>query len=693
MLLIGSGGAVRAQWGASVSGSQFELAETVQLNQADNAVLAQWDRVKALLAERQWDEAVELLRQLAESSDLKMLGVTEHRFVSLRAWCQLRLASLPPQALKLYRARIDPVARQWYEQGIAKRNRRLLENVVDQAFASSFGDDALLALGDMTLESGDYAAARGYWMRILPSSPPVGTPIVWPGYPDTKLDPAGVRARLVLASILEGSAERAKVELAEFTRLHPDARGTLGGKEGKYAELLSAIFQESAAWLPVAVDPNWRTFAGDFRRNKIAPAPSDVGPVTWRRRLRLDDPVSARRKSVMGEDPGEPLSFYPLVTGGMVLANDSQEIIALRADSGKPAWGQAAIYQNRPGQGSTGTPSDVLGVPRFTMTVFQNRLYARMGSPVTGIPQNAVASTRPGCLVCLDLTAEGRLLWKAEPDEGWAFEGSPVADDSGVFVAMRRQDIRPRASVACFHPDTGKLCWRRFVCSAETPARGAIGECTHNLLTLGGGTLYYNTNLGAVAAIRADDGQPLWVSLYPRARHGDLTRLAPHWRRSLNPCVLASGELLVAPADSPRIFSFDATTGQMLWQTGSEMENVAELLGTSGSWLIAGGRKLYWISLRDEDRGHVKHVWPDGGEPAGYGRGLLTADSVLWPTRDKLYVFDSQTAQSRKVIDLAARGAAGGNLLIGDRRLLVATGTELIALEAFGEKEPNKNTQ
>ncbi len=31
----------------------------------------------------------------------------------------------------------------------------------------------------------------------------------------------------------------------------------------------------------------------------------------------------------------------------------------------------------------------------------------------------------------------------------------------------------------------------------------------------------------------------------------------------MNPCVLDRGTLLVAPADSPHIFAFDAATGQM----------------------------------------------------------------------------------------------------------------------------------
>ena len=86
----------------------------------------------------------------------------------------------------------------------------------------------------------------------------------------------------------------------------------------------------------------------------------------------------------------------------------------------------------------------------------------------------------------------------------------------------------------------------------------------------------------------------------------------------------------------------------------------------------------------------MKHVWPDGPERPGYGRGVLAGDSVLWPTRDKLYVFDQQTAQPRKVVDLAARGASGGNLLVADGRLLIATESELIAIGPHGGKPHDK---
>jgi outer membrane protein assembly factor BamB len=322
------------------------------------------------------------------------------------------------------------------------------------------------------------------------------------------------------------------------------------------------------------------------------------------------------------------------------------------------------------------------------MTVAGKRLYARVGAPITD-PGQGPTPIAPGWLVCLDLAAEGRLVWKVAAEEGCAWEGSPVADRGGVYVAMRRHDVRPQAMVACLDADTGRVRWRRIVCSAETPARGALPECSHNLLTLADGMLYFNTNLGAVAALRADDGRTAWVSLYPRALAGEMSSPAAHWRRDPSPCLLDHGTLLAAPADSPRIFAFDAATGMMLWQTGAEVEDALGLLGIAGDSLIAGGGRLYWIGLGGPDRGRVKSVWPDGPDRPGYGRGILAGESVLWPTRDKLYIFNAATAQPRKVFDLPARRAAGGNLLVAPGRLLIATATDLIAVGPYAGRAPD----
>jgi len=672
------------------SATKYQLSPSVQLDQADGNLLALLERVKALRAAKQWGEAIETLVEAMETSGNNLIGVTERRFVSVRDYGHLQLAALPPEALALYRSRVDAQAKKLCDEGIAQRDSRRLLEVLDHAFASSWGDSALYALGEIALESGDAAAARSYWEKIIPVQPPDDSPRTWLCVPDTELDLAAVRARLVLASILEGSLGRAREELARFAKLHPDARGRFGGIEVNYAAALTKLLDEAAHWPRLPPEPDWPTFAGSPTRSKTAPGLIDAGEVAWRVGLGgpsvTDRPVwgTLPPRGRVAEDGRRPLSYHPVVAGNLVLVNNLAEILAVDWRTGKPAWGhdRAVIYEDPLDEEARKSyvPAGAIGVPRFTMTVFGSRLVARMGAAPTRTGREMFAAAGSGYLVCLDLASEGRLLWKEAAKEGWAFEGSPVADAGSVYVAMRRSDVLPHLYVACFDAQTGHLRWRQSVCAAESPAHGMIGEITHHLLTLHGDTLYYNTSLGAVAALAARDGRLLWVSLYPRVLEGDLAKPPPHASRDLTPCLFDRGVLLVAPADSRRIFALEAATGQILWQTGPELEDVVHLLGVAGDTLIASGYRLYWISLKPGEQGKVKHVWPEGEEKLGQGRGVLAGNSVLWPTANKIYVFDQASGRLIKDIALAPRRATGGNLLVAGGRLLIATDRELIAL-------------
>jgi outer membrane protein assembly factor BamB len=156
----------------------------------------------------------------------------------------------------------------------------------------------------------------------------------------------------------------------------------------------------------------------------------------------------------------------------------------------------------------------------------------------------------------------------------------------------------------------------------------------------------------------------------------------PHWSRDLNPCVYHRGVLYAAPADSPRVFAIDAADGRILWQSGSEIEDAVNLLGVADDHLILSGWRLYWINVEGQKAGRVAHVWPEGNEKIGFGRGILADRLVVFPARDKIYLFDRQSAKPENTIDLKTLGLTGGNVFLTEASMIIASGSELICLQA-----------
>jgi outer membrane protein assembly factor BamB len=703
--------------------------------------LKRLENVREFLSAGHWDEAVETLREVMERYPDQMTRLPDGRYVNIRNFCHMQLAewqSSAPEALKLYRERVDPLAKRWYEEGLAARDIAKLQRVVDQFLCSSWGDDALLALGELELHAGHFGAARNHWERISPllktseGSPlwlalygidlntdwttvePLVTQreaiLQWPACSSTDVDLASVRARLVLTSILEGSLDRAAIELALLNKLSPQATGLLAGKEGAYAARLQELLNLAVHWPAEKVAAGWLTFAGNQERNKQSPRPVRVAGTAWKKPVALDGPLqpeSALHRVRVGEGADGLQSFFPVVAGDLLLVSGPRGIRALKLDTGEPAWAtdQPAIEDDptaagrffaeerlNTGLSRAGQATD--GVPRYTMTVHSGRLFARIGDSVTGWASDGFRERRANYIACFDLDANGALLWKASPqgeavnneDESrWAFEGAPLCDGPNVYVAVRRSERPPQAYVVCLDAQTGKQKWRRLVCEAERNLVSAErSEITHNLLTLNEGTIYYNTNLGAVAALRASDGRLEWVQVYQREFNSDLSESAAFQDRDLNPCIYDAGILYVAPRECLYVFAIDASTGALLWRTDLPRK-IVHLLGVRENKLIASGNQLWWIDIRTRKCS----CWPEN-DNSGFracGRGTIAGSDIYWPVRDQrghtdqIMVFETQQAvQSRVPILLGEYGASCGNLVAIDGYLLVAGAAEMVAL-------------
>jgi len=691
--------AARAQFGET---GLPELSQTL-LDAPDSATRTHLEQLKQYVANRQWQEAIDVLAQVNDESGDKLLLQDSGLAISVREHCQRQLVELPPEALELYRDRVDAEARHRFEAGLSGRDRYALSRVVDDYFASRYGDDALSALAEIALEAGQFARARTRWQQLMPAGGPFSGSADLLRYPDPQQPPATVAARLVLVSILEGSTERAAEELAAFRAEFPDATGRLAGRSGPLADNLEKLLATSGAWPNRHRETDWPTFAGSANRNTSAPRPIDVGAAVWEIPLTAppaSDARMARRAGLpllrVAEKHEQPLSYHPVVVGDLVLLSTLYEVNAYDLATGTQRWSaqSPSIQPRRDPRFNSGR--NLLGTPRFTLTAHGTRVYANLGPA-----GSASVGTQRSQLVCLDLEAEGRLIWKGEAgddEDNLVLDGVPLSDGRYVFIAARKYDISSvSAYVLCFDAASGRRLWKRYVCAANSPGGGSYNEISHNLLTLNYGTIYFNTNLGGIGALCAEDGRLQWVATYPRAQRRTVGEDYHHLYRDLVPCVYAGGKIYVAPSDAGQIFAFHAGSGAALWATAPGAANsIVHLLGVGEGNLLASGKSLWWI---DAENGKVRRRYAEQGTMQAWGRGVLAGDKVYWPSRGKIYVASQATPPAerpiQRVIDLRNRknGATGGNLVPAGDLLLVAGFSSLDAYSQFSQVPEVEDTE
>lgn len=493
------------------------------------------DRAERFLDNQQWDDAIEALMRLIESGDSNLVAIDEHRYVRLSEYCQRLLAKLPAEPLARYRRLVDVTAETWYRQGREQHDASLLRRVADQYLHSSWGNAALHALGELELQRGHYQAARNAWLKIKTSEISADQTL---SSTDFELSPASVQARLALVAIREGSWQLAEELTEAFGREHPQATGRLGGREVVLADYLSALLQQARKWPRRTKREKWPTYAGSLQRTGNSPVESRASSYELLWSKSLDNPQ---------------LSIFPIVVDDLVIFQDVSSVQAKQLADGRDAFAAAGeLFQSRSGE------KNQSGRLFHTLNATGRVVYGVTAVPL-GPSQRRQNNPFKSHLWSLDLQRDGALAMSVTCDDANAtFTGAPVIVNSRAYVTIQATEHSARTGIDCYDISTGRRLWRRWLCQSNTPATGRVTELASNLLTYDAGILYASTNLGAIAAVRAADGEVVWLRTYSR-------KPARSYYSRPRPCVYHQAAVFALPSDSENLISLDASNGAIRW--------------------------------------------------------------------------------------------------------------------------------
>lgn len=663
--------------------------------------------------EGQYESAIELLRRAVEQhgDSVTLLGdggpaqdpLALSVYVNIRQYCQRLIASMPPAGLKAYRSKVDGEAGDRFRRGRDGMDEDELRWVVENAFCSSWGDDAVELLADSSFRAGRFDEALSLYRLLAPDENRREF-----FYPDPGVSLAVIRAKKLLCLQSLGRLDAAGAAAAVAAL--PADEASLAGRTGPLSEILAeSLAADGLGDASRRMDlAQWPTLAGSPSRSRAGTDQLDIGALQWTHdfakeqaaRQNLNAPFQQMNLPGPGRDRPPLPMVHPILLGDEVLICDGLRVLAFKLGR-QPDSAEGAVqpYWHGEDPEMTTFPAATAGPVRqpMTLTAHGDRIFVRLGDQ-GGDPRFRDAGTLPrSTLLAVQRSSQGKLIWKVHSDQimetrggseqplGAGFGGTPVADDEGVYVALIKPGPQAMTWVACLDPETGQLKWLRFVCGSSPTAvedRDVFRpmnlvfdpDLGHRLLSLEGTTLYYQTDLGALASVNARTGTLNWLTTYPR----DVTAAREKRETAgLRPAVVAGGLVFVSPSDSRRIYAFDADTGRLVWKADPP-DRVDHLLGVADGKLVATGDFVWTF---DAASGRLLSQWPDQKAPdSGYGRGLISAGEIYWPTEDRLYVLDLSTGRPsrRPPIELRElyRGE-GGNLIAGEGYVVVAQSGKL----------------
>lgn len=621
---------------------------------------------KKLLEGKAADAADDLQRILDEAAD-DLITLDGKQYRTARWIAHQLLARLPADTLKAYQDRIDQPARKLLDQAKQSRDPRPLWLLLDRYFVSRPGDEALLLLGDLLFERGEFRAAEEVWLRLLPDS---GAEVI---YPNAQTDAALVRARIVLAIIFQHDLRRAKTELAAFKQKHPGASGTFAGKTGPLADTLQAHLDLPPKFLPDATNETaWPLFGG---------APGRAGRVSvgipryWRGQpvWAVDIPPDPALRNLPSRPPARPPLGHPIIVNGVVFVADGTRVLGFDLQTGNRTHTYNPLRLNVPPPARTPDAC-------CTLMASGDRLYARLGPSIVRAPETQGGKlTEESLLVCL--SPQLKEQWRLSPPEDKvpaAWEGAPLVSGRRLWAVYAKFEGGRVVHVAvCYDPADGEKAparpaWSVELCDSPLPV-GNEGRTRQELLTLAGRHLVFCSNGGAVVAVDAISGQRSWGFRYTRTRK-TVSGADPA------PAVCFGGRVFIAPTDADRVYALDAETGRLIWESGPT--EGARILGVARNRLIITVtgplRGIRGLSIDTGSHREGEGGWVQSSRDLlSYGHGLVTDDVIVWPTRQGIHFLRANDGSPDRNSPFLGAQRYFGNLAYADGKLVVVTPTQV----------------
>lgn len=607
------------------------------------------------------------------------------------------LASLPEAAQRIYRAVNDGAAQALMVEAQSSQNEAPMEKVAQTYFTTSWGDDALLWLGEMAYDRGADRQAQSRWSKIEK-------------HPDASVSKTALLARIALASAKSGLREEAQKAYDKLTEALKDPKnGELRiGHESGAAALAALKTRLEAAPAPAVAakeDPSagWSTYFGNAAHHQPLANKDNIGVRKWSEPLaklfgQQDTSSEAAIKKVRSMDGTiQPVALpnYFLTARGAYFFLTSGQVVSCHNinNPSKPVFFHPSPPpQNRgpsPQERQYGQNMGLLWHPHF-VTIGPEHIFVTLGPDALVImPQwfgGNPPKQNPNWIVCLGKkkggtagVESGSLAWSLEPgqdrvnskaDQEW-LKGMRIASSptytGGTLYALAVSDAGANRESWCvaFEADSGRLLWKTKICEAQPVFFGGPFQADHALpVAVHGGTVYCVTNLGAVAALEAATGGVRWIRVYDRmatnneqgGRFGNMGVSRDLW--APNPPIVIDDLLICTPQDSDVLYAFDTLTGRRRWQTDrvsdagvdapGDAERLKYVMGVShNKWLVVVGKSLVFIEAKGGRR-ELKALVPEEDAGKVVGTGLVT-DTTIWvPTEKQLLRIDATLSAKGK---------------------------------------------